>query len=86
MAANDKTVDSERSVHKNGNGTPAIARAASLVTLLIKLGGLALAGNEALFVQPPRDSVVFGVAAFMMAGATGLDNIIDNFLGRKGRD
>jgi hypothetical protein len=42
---------------------------------------LVLAANEVLFVEPPRDSLVFALAAFMMAGATGIDNIIDKFLG-----
>lgn len=51
------------------------------VTTLIKLGGLGLAANEALFVDPPRDSIVFAISAFMMAGATGLDGIVDRFLG-----
>ena len=61
----------------NGNY---FVRAASGVTLLIKLGGLVFAGNEVLFVGPPYDPVVFGLAAFMMAGAVGIDTFINSFL------
>jgi hypothetical protein len=81
-AQNDKEIEAYTPPKAN-DGPSLFAKTASLVTLLIKLGGLALAANEALFTTPPRDSVVFAVAAFMMAGATGLDNIIDNFLGKK---
>ena len=58
-------------------------RAASAVTNLIKLGGLAIAGNEALLQGSPHDPVVFAVAAFMMAGAQGIDSFLSNFLGNK---
>lgn len=53
------------------------------VTTLIKIGGLAIAIREGLFVDPPRDGVAFAIAAFMMAGATGLDNLIGNVFGGK---
>jgi len=56
-------------------------QAASLLTLFIKMGGVVLAIHEAIFVDPPRDGIVFAIAAFMMAGATGLDNLIDRFFG-----
>jgi hypothetical protein len=49
-----------------------------VVTSLIKLGGLILAGNEALFQSAPHDAVVFGLAAFMMAGAQGIDSLLSS--------
>jgi hypothetical protein len=52
-----------------------------VVTSFIKLGGLAIAANEALFQPPPHDALVFGVAAFMMAGAQGIDTVLSVFLG-----
>jgi len=55
-------------------------RTANIITTLIKLGGLAIATNEAFIVSPPRDAVVLGLAAFMMAGAQGLENLINNFV------
>ena len=61
----------------------AAVKAASAVTNLIKLGGLAIAGNEALMQDSPHDPVVFAVAAFMMAGAQGLDSFLTNFFGDK---
>lgn len=57
--------------------------AAQAVTSLIKLGGLAIAGNEALLNGSPHDPVVFAVAAFMMAGAQGIDSFFNNFFGGK---
>lgn len=66
----------------NGDNSPG-ARVGYAVTTLIKLGGLAIAIREGLFVDPPRDGIVFAIAAFMMAGATGLDNLIGNFFGGK---
>jgi len=62
------------------NDTAYFVRAASGVTLLIKLGGLVFSGNEVLFVGPPYDPVVFGLSAFMMAGAVGIDTFINSFL------
>lgn len=64
-----------------GNHTIVFLRVSSAVTLLIKMGGFVIGGHEALFVNPPRDPVVFAVAAFMMAGATGLDSLLDKFIG-----
>lgn len=58
-----------------------VVRATSIVTLVIKVIGIGMAGNEAFLVDPPRDPVVLGLAAFMMAGATGVDNLIGNLLG-----
>lgn len=69
-------------VEEKGSSKGAAAvKAATLVTNLIKLGGLAIAGNEALLQESPHDPVVFAVAAFMMAGAQGLDSFLTNFLG-----
>lgn len=49
-------------------------------TGLVKLVGLLIAANEA-FLVPHRDPAAFALAAFMMAGAQGLDSFISNFLG-----
>lgn len=68
---------------RNGTDFPAAAKWAGFVTTCIKLGGLAIAGHEALFTNPPRDPVVFAVAAFMMAGAQGIDSFLTNLLGKK---
>lgn len=76
--------DGQRQTESRSQESSLLYRGASFVTLAIKVTGLAIAAHEALVVDPPRDSVVFAVAAFMMAGATGLDNIIDKFLGGKG--
>jgi hypothetical protein len=70
---------------QQGSHFPWLVKAASIVTLLIKLAGVWLAVHEAVIVDPPRDSVVFAIAAFMMAGATGIDNVIDRFLGGGGK-
>lgn len=56
---------------------------AGLITALIKIGGLVIAGNEALLNQSPHDPVVFAVAAFMMAGAQGLDSLLNSALGNR---
>jgi hypothetical protein len=61
---------------------PAV-RVASQVTNAIKLGGLLIAGNEAILQDSPHDAVVFAVAAFMMAGAQGLDSFLTAFFGDK---
>lgn len=53
-----------------------------LVTNLIKLGGLIVAINEALF-EDPRDPVAFGIAALMMAGAQSVDTFFTSFFGWK---
>lgn len=77
---------------KNGRRKPAAKKSpqeasivlwTGVVTTCIKLGGLAIAGHEALFTGPPRDPVVFAVAAFMMAGAQGIDSFLSNLLGKK---
>lgn len=77
---------SKKPVYKSSEGGNQVAArsVAYAVTTVIKLGGLVLAGHEALFVSPPRDSLVFALSAFMMAGATGLDGIVDRFLGKSG--
>jgi hypothetical protein len=75
--AEDETIDTPR---KESVVPSTPLRAASLITTLIKLGGLAIAANEALLVKPPRDAIVFAVAAFMMAGAQGLENFLGNVM------
>lgn len=60
---------------------PLSVRIGTSITLIMKAVGVLMAANEAFFVDPPRDGLVFGIAAFMMAGATGLDGLIDRFLG-----
>jgi hypothetical protein len=62
---------------------PTVARIAGLVTTLIKLGGLAIAANEALLNPTPHDPVVFAIAAFMMAGAQGFESLLSNVLGNR---
>ena len=58
-----------------------VARGSTLlVTNLVKLAGLVIALNEMIVREELRASAV-AVAAFMMAGATGLDNIVGNLLG-----
>jgi len=84
-----RTSRTPKPANGSGNGTNgervslAAIKVAGLVTSLIKLGGLAIAGNEALFQDPPRDPIVFAVAAFMMAGAQGLESLIQSFIGGK---
>lgn len=58
------------------NQTNKVAQWGGIVTSLIKLGGLTIASNEALLNSAPHDAVVFGVAAFMMAGAQGIDSLL----------
>lgn len=55
-----------------------------LITNSIRVAGIVLAVHEGLFVDPPRDAFVFGVAAFMMAGATGFENFVEKFTGSPG--
>lgn len=55
-------------------------RGALLFTGAVKLVGLLIAANEA-FLVAHRDPVAFALAAFMMAGATGLDNFLSNVFG-----
>lgn len=57
-----------------------VARTGFLVTNLIKLGGLAMAINEVLLRAELRP-VALGVAAFMMAGAQGIETLFDRLLG-----
>lgn len=57
-----------------------LARTGFLVTNLIKLGGLAIAINEVLLRSELRP-VALGVAAFMMAGAQGIETLFDRLLG-----
>jgi hypothetical protein len=62
---------------------PTATWVAGLITSLIKIGGLVIAGNEALLSPSPHDPVVFAVAAFMMAGAQGLDSLLNSALGNR---
>ena len=57
-----------------------------VITSLIKLGGLVLAVNEALFSPAPHDAIVFAIAAFMMAGAQGIDSLISSVVGGSHRE
>jgi hypothetical protein len=61
-------------------------RASLVVTNLIKLGGLALVFHDALTKPPGVDFGVIGLAAFMMAGATGLETFIQGFFNHSPRD
>lgn len=63
------------------NGVPA-AKAVGRITNAIKLGGLIIALNEAL-IQNPADSRMLGLAAFMMAGAQGIESILSYLFGQK---
>lgn len=63
------------------NGVPG-ARSVSAVTNLIKLGGLIVALNEALLQEPP-DARILGVAAFMMAGAQGIESLLSYVFGTR---
>ena len=56
---------------------------AGLITSFIKITGLVIAGNEALLNPNPHDPVVFAVSAFMMAGAQGLDSLLNSALGNR---
>jgi hypothetical protein len=81
MAANRRDVEEARrsapAKRKRRSDPPnKAAQWGGVVTSLIKLGGLILAGNEALFQPAPHDAVVFGLAAFMMAGAQGIDSLL----------
>lgn len=59
-----------------------VLRCTNLLTLTIKAVGIAIAANEAFLTEPQvRDPLAFGIAAFMMAGAQGFDNIVGNLLG-----
>lgn len=66
-----------------GNASEKIVRWTAVLTLIIKLFGLGMAANEAFLVDPPRDPVILGLAAFMMAGATGIDSFVNVLLGNK---
>lgn len=62
---------------------PTASAITTIVTTLIKIGGLVIAGNEALLNPSPHDPVVFAIAAFMMAGAQGLESLLSNVLGNR---
>jgi hypothetical protein len=55
--------------------------AVTVITNLIKLAGLAVAVNEAMLRAELRPSAL-GVAAFMMAGAQGFEQLIGGLLGK----
>lgn len=52
-----------------------------LITNLIKLGGLGVVINEAILRTEAR-SLSLGIAAFMMAGAQGVETLIDRLFGK----
>jgi hypothetical protein len=60
-----------------------LEQAGFVVTNLIKLGGLVLVFHDALTAPPGLDPVTLGIAAFMMAGAQGLDTFFQSFFGRQ---
>ena len=64
----------------SGGGLRGAERVSRLITFGIKIAGVAMAVNEAFLVSPPRDPVVLGLAAFMMAGAQGVDSIISSLV------
>lgn len=74
----------EKKVEQNSSGTSAaVVKGTAIITLVIKVFGLCMAANEAFLVNPPRDPVILGVAAFMMAGATGIDSLVNAIIGSK---
>jgi hypothetical protein len=89
--------DETTTTSSDGKGTPpttvetpnrdrlarAVTNGTSLFTLAVKVLGLGIAAREAFFVPPPRDAVVLALAAFMMAGAQGLEHFVGNILGKK---
>lgn len=83
--AEQASQDNNKEVTTNGSGGVAavVVKGTAIITLLIKLIGLGMAANEAFLVEPPRDPVILGLAAFMMAGATGLDSFVQAILGKK---
>lgn len=83
MADDVTTTPVEPTSHKDDRLARAIQNGTSLFTLVVKVFGLGLATHEAFFVEPPRDAVVLAVAAFMMAGAVGIDSFVGNILGKK---
>lgn len=66
---------------QNGQRQSASRGTALVITNLIKIGGLAVAVNEALIRTNLRPGAL-GVAAFMMAGATGIESLLDKLLGK----
>lgn len=56
-------------------------RGVLVVTNMIRLGGLALA-MKAGFAPTTQSGVEFGVAVFMMAGATGIESFARSFFGK----
>lgn len=52
-------------------------------TALVKLMGLAIAANEA-FLEADRDPAAFGLAAFMLAGARGVESFLSNVVSNRG--
>ena len=62
-------------------GGAAAERVTFWVTTAIKLAGLVIAVNEALFQPSPHDAVVLGLAGLMMAGAQALESSVQSLLG-----
>lgn len=65
----------------NDHQEPGLGRISSVVTNLIKLGGLVLVFHDAFTDPPGLDPATLAVAAFMMAGAQGIDSFLQNFFG-----
>lgn len=56
-------------------------QAGFVITNLIKLGGLVLVLHDAFSAPPGVDPGTLAIAAFMMAGAQGLDSFFTAFFG-----
>lgn len=81
--ADETTTPVVQTPEKGDRLARAVQNGTSLFTLFVKVLGLGVAAHEAFFVKPPRDAVVLAVAAFMMAGAQGIDSFVGNILGKK---
>lgn len=79
MTENEASPPAER--ERLPSRRPLAERYAQFFTAAVKVAGLVIAIKEALIVDPPRDPVVFAIAAFMMAGAQGLDQFLSSFFG-----
>lgn len=66
----------------NGSPLNGVRGSALVITNLIKLGGLAVALNEALVRTADLRPGVLAIAAFMMAGGQGLETLLDKVLGK----
>jgi hypothetical protein len=60
-----------------------ILRITDVITVAIRVMGLAVVFNEVFVAPRPIDAVAMGVAGFMVAGATGIDSLAGNLLNKK---